>query len=98
MQDAIEDPERLFHRVDAQADEVLIRAHLSRASSLLHVRRTLDQYYYHNIETQRRDSDQVVYRFQKKHINEVDELDPKIFMVGKQGLYVSQPLLTKLAY
>lgn len=81
MQDAIEDPERLFHRVSAQADEVLIRAHLSRASSFLHVRRTLDQYYYHNIETRRRDCDQVVYRFQKKQHNEADEFDPKVFMV-----------------
>lgn len=88
MQDAIEDPERLFHRVNAQADEVLIRAHLSRSSSFLHVRRTLDQYYYHNIEIRRRDCDQVVYRFQKKHRDEVEGLDPKVFMVRMSDLSV----------
>ena len=50
----------------------------------LHVRRTLDQYYYHAMDdTNQRDSDQVVSRYQK------DSLDPKVItMVDQLWLWV----------
>ncbi|KAE8144480.1 ankyrin repeat-containing domain protein [Aspergillus avenaceus] len=47
-------------------DEMLIRAHLASSTTSLHVRRTLDQFFYPNIDTQTRDQDQVVYRYQTK--------------------------------
>lgn len=40
-------------------DEMLLRAHLTSSQVSLHVRRTLDQFFYHNIDTQSRDCDQV---------------------------------------
>ncbi|SMR52340.1 unnamed protein product [Zymoseptoria tritici ST99CH_1E4] len=87
MQYAMEDPERLQYRVRADADEVLIRAHLTKSSSFLHVRRTLDQFFYHNIDTHTRDCDQVVYRFQKKHRGD-ENVDPKVFMVDQLWMWV----------
>jgi hypothetical protein len=87
MQYAMEDPERLQHRVRADADELLIRAHLTKTSSFLHVRRTLDQFFYHNIDTHTRDCDQVVYRFQKQNRGD-ENVDPKIFMVDQLWMWV----------
>lgn len=43
-------------------DEMLIQAYL-RSTPNLHIRRTLDQFYYHAISTEERDKDQVVYRY-----------------------------------
>jgi Mg2+ and Co2+ transporter CorA len=89
-------------RKAATYDEMLIRAHLSSSSVSLHVRRTLDQFFYHNIDTQGRDQDQVVYRYQKRaralashaaHSNTKDieddhPIDPKIFMVDQLWMWV----------
>jgi hypothetical protein len=49
-------------------DEMLIRAHLANSTHSLHIRRTLDQSFYHNINTESRDQDQVVYRYQVRLI------------------------------
>jgi Mg2+ and Co2+ transporter CorA len=70
-------------------DEMLIRAHLTTSTVSLHVRRTLDQSFYHNIDTTSRDEDQVVYRYQlkgKDHKN--DEVDPKIVMVDQLWMWI----------
>lgn len=87
MQRAMENAERLNpHAVRTVADEILIRAHLTKSASFLHVRRTLDQFFYHNIDTTFRDRDQVVYRFQQKHRK--DDVDPKIFMVDQLWMWI----------
>lgn len=71
------------------ADEMLIRAHLTSSSISLHVRRTLDQSFYHNINTESRDEDQVVYRYQQLLSNPPDwQADPKIFMVDQLWMWV----------
>lgn len=67
-------------------DEMLLRAHLNSSQVSLHVRRTLDQFFYHNIDTQSRDSDQVVYRYQCKATDQ-PEVDPKIFMVDQLWMW-----------
>lgn len=70
-------------------DEMLIRAHLATSSVSLHVRRTLDQFFYHNIDTQSRDQDQVVYRYQTKGIDpDETDIDPKIFMVDQLWMWI----------
>jgi len=63
-------------------DEMLIRAHLATSTVSLHVRRTLDQSFYHNIDTESRDHDQVVYRYQLRGKNPED-VDPNIVMVDQ---------------
>ncbi|EME48524.1 hypothetical protein DOTSEDRAFT_162092 [Dothistroma septosporum NZE10] len=88
MQRALEHPDHLRGlSINAEADEVLIRAHLSKSSSFLHVRRTLDQFFYHNIDTRYRDEDQVVFRFQRDLRNAPDP-DPKIFMVDQLWMWI----------
>lgn len=68
-------------------DEMLLRAHLSSSQVSLHVRRTLDQFFYHNIDTQSRDRDQVVYRYQCKSTrNEFDEM--KVYMVDTLWIWI----------
>lgn len=67
-------------------DEMLLRAHLTSSHVSLHVRRTLDQFFYHNIDTQSRDKDQVVYRYQCKGVDP-REVDPKIFMVDQLWMW-----------
>lgn len=70
-------------------DEMLIDAHLSSSTTSLHVRRTLDQFFYPNIDTQSRDQDQVVYRYQTKGPGrEGPETDPKIFMVDQLWMWI----------
>lgn len=70
-------------------DEMLLRAHLSPSSVSLHVRRTLDQFFYHNIDTESRDTDQVVYRYQCNGMTpEESGVDPKIFMVDQLWMWV----------
>ncbi|KAJ5490973.1 hypothetical protein N7539_002540 [Penicillium diatomitis] len=70
-------------------DEMLIDAHLSSSTTSLHVRRTLDQFFYPNIDTQSRDQDQVVYRYQTKGPGR-DSIgtDPKIFMVDQLWMWI----------
>ncbi|KAJ5091390.1 hypothetical protein NUU61_006260 [Penicillium alfredii] len=70
-------------------DEMLIDAHLSSSTTSLHVRRTLDQFFYPNIDTQSRDQDQVVYRYQTKGPGcEGPETEPKIFMVDQLWMWI----------
>jgi Mg2+ and Co2+ transporter CorA len=76
-------------------DEMLLRAHLTSSTVSLHVRRTLDQFFYHNIDTQSRDEDQVVYRYQmkdkmkrKSQSLQDSDIDPKIFMVDQLWMWV----------
>ncbi|KAJ6191165.1 hypothetical protein N7519_001186 [Penicillium mononematosum] len=91
MQDAISRAETLdfvSNRMKRRRtrDEMLIDAHLSSSSTSLHVRRTLDQFFYPNIDTQSRDQDQVVYRYQTKSPGMGAE--PKIFMVDQLWMWV----------
>lgn len=68
-------------------DEMLIRAHINSSTASLHVRRTLDQFFYPNIDTETRDGDQVVYRYQTRW-SEHKAKDPKIFMVDQLWMWV----------
>ncbi|KAI9150693.1 hypothetical protein HJFPF1_10469 [Paramyrothecium foliicola] len=53
---------KVFNAIDHEADEELIRANLHK-NPPIHVRRTLDQYYFLTLDdTSTRDRDQVVYR------------------------------------
>lgn len=61
-------------------DELLVHAY----KDSLHPRRTLDQFFYHGIETDQRDSDQVVWRFCKKYRKD----EPKLFMVDQLWLWI----------
>ncbi|KAL8667458.1 MAG: hypothetical protein Q9202_000674 [Teloschistes flavicans] len=63
-------------------DEMLIEAYL-RSTPNLHIRRTLDQFYYHAISTESRDTDQVVYRYTRDKRKE-----KKVFMVDQLWLWV----------
>jgi Mg2+ and Co2+ transporter CorA len=79
-------------------DEMLLRAHLNSSTISLHVRRTLDQFFYHNIDTQSRDEDQVVFRYQMKNrskgqLSHEHETDPKIFMVDQLWIWVLKDLV-----
>jgi ankyrin repeat protein/Mg2+ and Co2+ transporter CorA len=94
MQEAIQRAEMLSFQPSGMKrtrtrDEMLIDAHLSSSTTSLHVRRTLDQFYYPNIDTQSRDQDQVVYRYQTKGPGrEGPGTDPKIFMVDQLWMWV----------
>jgi len=94
MQEAIEraeslrSPSRPYITKATTFDEMLIRAHLTTSTVSLHIRRTLDQSFYHNIDTQSRDTDQVVYRYQTKGKAEDPDVDPKIFMVDQLWMWI----------
>lgn len=78
----------VLHRAET-FDEMLLRAHLGTSTVSLHVRRTLDQFFYHNIDTQSRDEDQVVYRYQcQGRSPEELGIDPKIFMVDQLWTWI----------
>ncbi|KAH8912070.1 hypothetical protein BR93DRAFT_57252 [Coniochaeta sp. PMI_546] len=65
-------------------DDFLVHAYLNIPNQPpLHPRRTLDQFYYHGIDTTVRDTDQVVYRYCKRH-----HVEPKVFMVDQLWLWV----------
>lgn len=64
-------------------DTLLIEAYLNHTRPLIHPRRTLDQFFYHGIDTSARDIDQVVYRFCRRY-----EIEPKVFMVDQLWLWV----------
>jgi ankyrin repeat protein/Mg2+ and Co2+ transporter CorA len=92
MQEAIRHAENLQARpalTKARTyDEMLLRAHLRASNTSLHVRRTLDQFFYHNIDTQSRDCDQVVYRYQTRGRDQEDpRIDPKVFMVDQLWMW-----------
>lgn len=63
-------------------DDLLIHAYATHMPPL-HPRRTLDQYFYHGIDTSARDTDQVVYRYCKR-----SNIEPKVFMVDQLWLYI----------
>jgi ankyrin repeat protein/Mg2+ and Co2+ transporter CorA len=69
-------------------DECLIQGYL-RQSTDLHLRRTLDQFKHHGIITDKRDRDQVVYRFYQRAKAD----DPKIFMVDQMWIWVFDGIL-----
>lgn len=93
MQEAIQRAETLNFEPKAMKrtrtrDEMLIDAHLSSSTTSLHVRRTLDQFFYPNIDTDSRDQDQVVYRYQTKGPGQAPGTDPKIFMVDQMWMWL----------
>jgi Mg2+ and Co2+ transporter CorA len=63
-------------------DDLLVEAYLG-AQPGLHPRRTLDQFFYHSIDTSERDQDQVVYRYCKRR-----RLEEKIFMVDQLWMWI----------
>ncbi|KAI1171269.1 hypothetical protein F4777DRAFT_65925 [Nemania sp. FL0916] len=63
-------------------DARLIQAYLN-STPPLHPRRTLDQFFYHGIDTSARDIDQVVYRFCHRY-----QIEKKVFMVDQLWLWV----------
>lgn len=65
-------------------DEMLIQAYLQSTPNL-HIRRTLDQFYYHAINTESRDTDQVVYRYTR---DKDKEKETKVFMVDQLWLWI----------
>ncbi|KAL8827955.1 MAG: hypothetical protein Q9170_006803 [Blastenia crenularia] len=67
---------------DRTCDELLIQAYLQSTHNL-HIRRTLDQFYYHAISTEERDADQVVYRYTRDKRKE-----KKVFMVDQLWLWI----------
>ena len=67
---------------NAGCDEMLIRAYLQSTQNL-QIRRTLDQFYYHGISTEDRDTDQVVYRYTRDKGKQI-----KVFMVDQLWLWI----------
>lgn len=67
---------------NASADALLVHAYLNNTPPL-HPRRTLDQFFYHGIDTSARDRDQVVFRYCKNSGQE-----PKVFMVDQLWLWI----------
>ncbi|KAL7621531.1 hypothetical protein AAE478_008856 [Parahypoxylon ruwenzoriense] len=63
-------------------DSLLVSAYLN-STPPLHPRRTLDQFFYHGIDTSLRDTDQVVYRYCKRH-----QVEPKLFMVDQLWMWI----------
>lgn len=61
------DPKKVRSNAQADRDSALIKGYLTYDKGPLHCRRTLDQYSYYMLETtERRDKDQVVYRWAKE--------------------------------
>jgi hypothetical protein len=74
-----------------ERDVMLLRSHVNSPEHSLHIRRTLDQSFYHDVNTDRRDDDQVIHRFQKR-FNDKEELEPenddsKILMVDQLWMW-----------
>ncbi|KAI2637823.1 hypothetical protein GGS26DRAFT_580896 [Hypomontagnella submonticulosa] len=71
--------------VNPPKDALILSAYLHNDSTgpRLHPRRTLDQYFYHGIDTSARDTDQVVYRYCK-----INGVEPKVFMVDQLWLWI----------
>ncbi|CAK7222067.1 hypothetical protein SCUCBS95973_004715 [Sporothrix curviconia] len=63
-------------------DIMLTKAYIPNTPPL-HPRRTLDQFFYHGIDTSIRDTDQVVYRYCKRH-----DIEKKVFMVDQLWMWV----------
>ncbi|KAF3054827.1 Ankyrin repeat domain-containing protein 50 [Daldinia childiae] len=82
MSNAIKNAHEKRRLVDTSRDSLIINAYLHN-NPPLHPRRTLDQFFYHGIDTSARDTDQVVYRYCKRYL-----LEPKVFMVDQLWLWV----------
>lgn len=80
------DRDRLKGRSN-ERDVALLRAYLNTPDHSLHIRRTLDQSFYHHINTEMRDNDQVIHRFQKEILEHGDETS-KILMVDQLWMWV----------
>jgi hypothetical protein len=77
---------KLFEIIDEAADERLIREHL-HSSSPLHMRRTLDQFYYWTVEdTSSRDQAQVVCRGTRSRDD--PEATTRVVMVDQLWLWI----------
>lgn len=71
-------------------DVSLIAGYLNDGS--LHVRRTLDQFKHHSINTEKRDTDQVVYRYCKDHFHHLKPQNRlKVFMVNQLWIWILSP-------
>jgi hypothetical protein len=76
---------------DAQVDnlsgaDLLFKAYMTPGGQGLHIRRTLDQFFYPNFDTKLRDRDQVVYRYQKR--TGIGSDDPKLYMVDQLWILI----------
>lgn len=65
-------------------DELLLTAYLG--SSTLHIRRTLDQFFYRTIDTDFRDETQVVYKHLEEHAKIAEDL--KVLMVDQLWMWI----------
>jgi hypothetical protein len=76
------------HDPSQDKDVSLIAGYLN--DSNLHIRRTLDQFKHHSINTEKRDTDQVVYRYCKDHpfLYEEPENRLKVFMVDQLWIWI----------
>lgn len=68
-------------------DEQLVKAYLHSTHNL-HIRRTLDQFYYHAISTEERDQDQVVYRYTRDKKQGDKKQEVKLFMVDQLWMWI----------
>ncbi|KAI1483300.1 hypothetical protein F4774DRAFT_416489 [Daldinia eschscholtzii] len=83
MSSAIRNAYERRHLIETSSrDSLIIHAYLN-SNPPLHPRRTLDQFFYHGIDTSARDTDQVVYRYCKRY-----SLEPKVFMVDQLWLWI----------
>ena len=66
------------------SDELMMRAHLCKSRPGLHIRRTLDQFWFNSTDTHVRDSDQTLYRYMAR-ARKLDETcaPPQILMVDQ---------------
>ncbi len=76
------------HDPTQSKDASLIAGYLN--DSNLHVRRTLDQFKHHTINTEKRDTDQVVYRYCKDHPFPYEDPENrlKVFMVDQLWIWI----------
>lgn len=73
-------------------DELLMEAYLSTSATSLHPRQTLDQYFYPHTNTERRDQDQIVYRYQMRGPGRKlsPDKEPKLIMVDRLWMWILQ--------
>jgi len=87
--EAVKDSNYPFPHDPSQSKDVsLIAGYLN--DSNLHVRRTLDQFKHHSIDTEKRDTDQVVYRYGKDYpfAYEDPENRLKVYMVDQLWIWI----------
>lgn len=80
-----------------ERDVALLRAHLNTPDHSLHIRRTLDQSFYHHINTEARDGGQVIHRFQK-YILGHNAKTSKILMVDQLWMWILGEKLVVTAF